>query len=97
MDLDLAFIFGEQGETATIAGQANVPVVATARNRNQENDDMGVMPMANVELSVRTASLQGSQSIGDLVTYANKVYRISNIDDMQDGNLRVFFLIDESQ
>jgi len=97
MDLDLAFIFGEQGETATIAGQANVPVVATARNRNQENDDMGVMPMANVELTARTSTITGSPQIGNLVTYANKVYRISNIQEDQDGNAITFMLIDDAQ
>lgn len=97
MDLDLQFIFGEQGETATVAGQANVPVVATAANRNQQNDDMGVMPMANVELSIRTAALSIVPNVGQLVTYKNKVYRISNLQENQDGNLIVLQLIDDAQ
>ena len=97
MDIDLAFIFGEQGDTATIQGQANVPVVATSRNQNQQNDDMGIMPMANVELTIRTVTLSVTPTVGGLVTYKNKVYRISNIQNDQDENAIVLQLIDNAQ
>jgi hypothetical protein len=97
MDLDLVFIFGEQGETATIQSQSNVPVVASARNHNQQNDDMGIMPMANVQLTVRTAALTVTPAIGGIVSYAGKTLRISNIQHDQDGNALVLQLIDDSQ
>ena len=97
MDLDLAFIFSEQGDTATVQGQANVSVVATSRNQNQQNDDMGIMPMANVELTIRTVTLSVTPTVGGLVTYKNKVYRISNIQNDQDENAIVLQLIDNAQ
>lgn len=86
-DTDLAFAFAEQGETATVAGQTNVPVVAGMGFVSESGDDIGMMPGQDMSLTIRTATLNAIPVVGtSLVTFRTKVYRITGVDTHHDQN-----------
>lgn len=97
MNADLQRLFTEQGETATVAGQANVQVVANSRGEGGIVDDMGIMPEADLELIIRPSALSVTPAKGSLVTFKSKNYRVDNIRRDQDDNAISLFCTDVSQ
>jgi hypothetical protein len=86
MAVDLGTAFADQGDTATIMTQTNVPVVATTRSLSQNTDDIGDMMRADLSLVVQTSSLTVTPAIDALVTFLTVSYRIGGIDYHPDGN-----------
>lgn len=86
LDADLQRAFYEQGETATIMTQSNVPVVADARTRGGDADDLGIMPTADLVLTVRTSGLTVTPVKGATVVFKAVTYRIDQVQQDQDDN-----------
>lgn len=86
MAADLVYQFADQGDTATIQTQSNVPVVATSTYENQAIDEIGQMQEFDLSLVVQTVSLSVTPVINGTVTYNNKSYRIRGIERHGDEN-----------
>lgn len=94
---DFAFLLDEVGDTATVNGQASVPVIETTRTTGSTGDDFGQMPTANVSLLVLRTRLMNAPAVGDLVVFKTVTYRIESITTYQFDDLLILNLQDDHE
>ena len=97
MAADLANHFADQSDTATIMTQSGVDVVVTSEYQNQNTDEIGDMPQADMSLMVQTADLTVTPVVDGLVAFNGKSYRIASIETHPDGNVLTLALQHVSQ